>query len=174
MRKFLYDHTPPGWEYRRELIADALLLLIVLFIACVVFGTRYNDSLNNIYTYSYVTRERVLVPGQVMSPFAREVSGCMAFFWAFVFTQIASAVNMYMSFSAGSKSIYLMRRLPDRPELPKRCIPMPVLAVLAGFAVCLLQLLVFRTVYMMNVPESALPPQMPVRLFDVFYYNLFQ
>ena len=177
MRRFLERHLPPGWNIKRELLLGGLFsIALVLIFSWFVFGVRYNDALGNIYAYKYETalsRTRVLVPGTVMSPFARLVSGSFFMFWVFAFTQIAAAWSMYRSFSAESKSVYLMRRLPKRWELPKRCIPVPLMMLLCGFAVCMLQLLVFRAVYYHNLPAEALPPHLPLRLIDLFIYNIF-
>ena len=173
MRKFFERHTPPGWPLGKELKSGCLSLGMVLLFACIMFGTRYHDALGNIYSYNYATQTRVLIPGTVMSPFAREVSGIFFMFWAYVFVQLAEVWNMYRSFSVGSKSIYVMRRLPDRVELARRCLPMPLIMLVMGFAACMLMLLLFWLIYKLNVPASALPPQLPVRIQDVFIYNIF-
>ena len=173
MRKFFERHTPPGWPVNKELLSGGVVLVVALLFACTMFGTRYSDSLRNIYYYNAATQTRTLIEGSTMTPFAREVSGIFTMFWMYVFVEFAEIWNMYRSFSVGSKSIYVMRRLPDRGELARRCLPMPLIMLAAGLAVCMLFLLAFWLIYKANVPEAALPPDTPVRFFDLFVYNIF-
>ena len=57
----------------------------------------------------------------------------------------------------GSKSIYLMRRLPRRSELPVRCLAVPVAGALGAGALAAILLGVYWMVYRLCTPAAALP-----------------
>jgi len=74
-----------------------------------------------------------------------------------LFCLIAIA-SRYRYYHQDSKSIYLMRRLPDRAELHRSCLVQPLLRVALVLVVMAVLLLIFYTVYMNQVPEECLQP----------------
>ncbi len=65
-----------------------------------------------------------------------------------ILTFVNIAAN-YMTFYRESKSIYLMRRIPDRWELPRRCAAVPLIGLAAGLIltailICLCNLIYFK------------------------------
>lgn len=58
----------------------------------------------------------------------------------------------------GSKSIYLMRRLPNRRELLRRCLPLPLLGAALALLLGILTLALFYILYMTATPKAYLPP----------------
>ena len=157
MRKFIESIIPPGWDLKQELYS-ALQLGLVIISSWIFFGVRLDNSLDHIYRYKS-GGVRLLVEGVVVSPFGRLTASCFALFIFYVLIQLISIRSMYKFFTEDSKSIYLMRRLPQRYELAKRCISLPLINIAAGFAFCMLQLLLFWAVYKFAVPAQAMPAQ---------------
>ena len=75
-----------------------------------------------------------------------------------VLAMIPLAWLFWHSHSMGSKSIYTMRRLPNRWELPRRCFPIPILAGLCYVALAAVLLLLDFSIYWLCTPRQLLPP----------------
>ena len=76
------------------------------------------------------------------------------------------------AFWRGAKSIYLMRRLPDRWELARRCLAIPLLTVACALLLVVILLPAFYGIYLHLTPEDALRPGQLDKLWDNFA-NLF-
>ena len=75
-----------------------------------------------------------------MPPFAGLLSHTMLGFQILAVFLVLAAAGNYLSHYLETRSIYLMRRLPDRWDLWRRCLALPA-AGLAGCAVLALALL---------------------------------
>lgn len=85
---------------------------------------------------------------------------CYPVFFLFLLVFAAALVTIgrnYARFWQGSKSIYLMRRLPDRWELHRQCLTLPLLSILAGLLLVGLLLPLFFWVYTAAIPDQCLP-----------------
>ncbi len=83
-----------------------------------------------------------------------------AIFWfpiAAAFMLVSIALH-YAHHQSGSKSIYLMRRLPDRWELHRRCLTVPIAAVIVCAAIAAALFFIFYWSYMLLTPEELLRP----------------
>ena len=58
----------------------------------------------------------------------------------------------------GSKSIYLMRRLPDRWELHRRCLTLPIAMAVFFLLMGFVMLLLFFWAYFAAVPAQYIQP----------------
>lgn len=69
-----------------------------------------------------------------MPPYPRILGSALAGFEIMIVVLAALAIWHYVSHRQGSRSDYIMRRLPDRWELHRRCLAIP----LAGIGMCIL------------------------------------
>lgn len=157
MRIDLSRHVPPGFDPKPELQFYFTFLIIQIVVNLAMFLMAYFQALGNLYWAG--ARERTLIPGAVMSDFAAILDGAaMHFFLVLALCMPVFALIHYLYHRQGSKSIYLMRRLPNRWELHRRCLTLP----LAGLALCaltaLVLLLAFLAVYLNATPKQCLPP----------------
>lgn len=83
-----------------------------------------------------------------------------------VLAMIPLAWLFWHSHSMGSKSIYTMRRLPNRWELPRRCFTIPILAGLCYVALAAVLLLLDFSIYWWCTPRQLLPPS----AWDAFWH----
>lgn len=74
-------------------------------------------------------------------------------------------VKNYLDLSQGSRAIWLMRRLPDRWELPRRCCGLPLLGMAAALVLFLIVVLLFYFVYLWLIPEACRAPDQWHRLW---------
>ena len=75
----------------------------------------------------------------------------------FLGAAILAAYN-YSGFRNGSKSYYLMRRLPDKWEYHRRCLALPLAATLAGLVLIPVLMGLFYVLYLHATPEQCLQP----------------
>ena len=101
---------------------------------------------------------RTLREGAIMPDFVELLD---KYLWGFVVVALCMAaygVYHYLYHYQGSKSIYLMRRLPDRWELHRRCLTLPVAGIVISMLCMVVCLLLFYWVYMTFTPASCLMP----------------
>ena len=73
----------------------------------------------------------------------------------------------YASFRQGSKNIYLMKRLPSRWELHRRCILLPALGMVGSLVMGFTLLMIYFAIYMLVTPDRCLPPDQWQKLWSV-------
>ncbi len=109
----------------------------------------------------FITRvdgKRELLEGAVMQDF-REVLGiAFAGFAALALAMLGLAAFHYIYHRIGSRSIYLMRRLPDRFELHRRCLALPAAGIVLCAIACFLLLCIYYWIYIAMTPEQCLAP----------------
>ena len=164
MKHKLFRLSPPGYELRFESRFFAWgLVLSVLF--STGFLMRFGDARNGLYNYQ--AGRKTLLPGAVMPDMSELLGGALSGFLILALCMLAMTALRYAYHRQGSKSIYLMRRLPDKWELHRRCIVLPVL----GAAACLLAaaavLLLFYGIYMVATPRECLTPGQWQKLWSV-------
>ncbi|MCI6719931.1 MAG: hypothetical protein MR451_03855 [Clostridiales bacterium] len=148
--------APPGFPLRTELqFFGSGMFFAALYSA--LFLHRYFIARNDLYE-TFGT-SRVLRPDAVMPDFIVLLGGFLLGFAVLALCMAGFALYHYLyHWQGGSKSIYLMRRLPDRWELHRRCLTLPLAgAVLCGLAALLLFCLYF-ILYMTATPADCLTP----------------
>ena len=120
------------------------------------FLFRYAAAYNALYIWS--RGERKLVENAMMPSFIRLIDGAFLGFAVLAVCILAMVIYHYAYHYQGSKSIYLMRRLPSRWELHRRCWTLPVLELLGCLAGVLVLLLAYFAVYQCFTPTQCLMP----------------
>ena len=82
-----------------------------------------------------------------------------SFFWLSALCLLAFAIYFFSFFYQGSKSVYLMRRLPKRGEMAIRSLTLPIAGALFCLLSALLLRLIFHAVYLLIVPDNLLPAE---------------
>lgn len=122
------------------------------------FITKYSRDYQALFTYDSVLRKKTLVAGARIAPFT-DYEGCAL--WLLVYFAIIAAVwvvLLYGSFSRGSRSLYLMRRLPEgRKPLFAYVLRAPVRYMVYGAMLCAVLLGVYYIIWRFITPESCLP-----------------
>lgn len=138
--------VPPGMDGRRETRRLA---------AGLAAGLAWNAAAFLIPFYQ--DYERLMWGRAYFDPFDRLLSGALIPFVLLAGWMAALVLVHFLSYYQESRSIYLMRRLPDRWELWRRCLLLPlaglaaVLALAAGLSVLYFRL--YQT-YALIDPES--------------------
>ena len=157
MSEWLRWRIPAECELRRELKVIAGLMAGALVFS-LFFLTCYSDW----HARLYMSRgtDRILMPGAVMPQFDEVYAGNrtqLGFAVALLCMAVIAARYYMLHRQGGSRSDYLMRRLPDRWEYARRCVTLPLLGALAVIAEFVIVTLIYFAVYALVTPEVCLP-----------------
>ena len=147
--------APPGYDFRRERRLGLIGVGFASAFALLAFLPRFQDAVARLYWRS--GPERALIPGAVMAEFSPLFRGCLLGLALVALCLPLAVIHRYRYHSQGSRSIYLMRRLPNRWELHRRCLALP----LAALAICPVLALALRLIcfgiYLALTPDGCLP-----------------
>ena len=154
--------APPGQDLR-PLRYTLIAVLVIALLWSFLFFDRLRDEIYLLYenpSLSKATR-----PGAIMPDYPVVLGNSLWGFAMAAFVMASFVVSNYAGFFSGAKPIYLMRRLPDRFELARRCCTLPLSAA-ALCALCALLLLhVYLLIYLAAVPEACLAPDQWLKIW---------
>lgn len=152
---------PLGWPWDNELIGAACAEGISALTTLCLFAYRLDQAADSLY--SGIGPERQLVPGAIMPPYPHVLGNAMILFGVTALCLALLTVVHYLWHRHGARSDYLMRRLPRRWELAKRCLAgsavllaCTALTAAVLFGVCFIW-------YLCLTPAGCLPPDVWAR-----------
>lgn len=145
---------PVGCRISGEICAAAAGLFAAAFITFASFGVRFSEALSGLYDKVHPDR---LIAAAAMPSFRQLLAGSLTGFYAFLAILPLWALFHYLLHFRESKSIYLMRRLPQKSELAKRCLSAPAAAAVIALITALLSVLLCFIAYCLLTPAPALP-----------------
>lgn len=127
---------PLGWPWQKEITAAACALALSALTALTLFAYRFGEALDSLY---YGTGpERQLVQGTMVPSYPQVLGNAFLAFGLMALCLVLLPIGHFLWHRWGARSDYLMRRLPRRQELAKRCLAGPALllaiTVLTGLA----------------------------------------
>ena len=156
-KRKLHELVPPGVDGEKH--ADRLYtgLLLSLILSCMGFVFSISLHWNRVQDYTPTTDANyVLSECDFLSTLLFPLIGVSIFF-GFVYVAIAAiilAISYYRGFSQESQAIYLMHRLPDRWELARRCLSLPLMTIGICALAILVLTLIFFGIYWAITPEG--------------------
>ena len=163
----LEKYAPVGYDWRHELRFFAGGLIGALLYSLLRYGFRLRSAYDSLYYLSRTTGEKILREGVIMEDFAVLIDKYLLAFPLMALMLAFFAVLHYAWHRRGSRSDYTMRRLPDRWEMHRRCLTIPLctalICLLAGFAM----LLGYYGIYMLVTPEQCLTPGQWARIWTM-------
>ncbi len=149
---------PPGYEWQTERGIFSGAIIGASMWGIIGFFSRYSHWLDQLKSDA-----RGYIP-EVMNFY--EILGNAFFCFPIIIAFMLAAIAMhYAHHHSGSKSIYLMRRLPSRWELHRRCLAGPIIFILIAIAVALVLFFIFYSVYMIFTPDEWLTHDQLKKLF---------
>ncbi|MDY3239944.1 MAG: hypothetical protein SOW80_07465 [Anaerovoracaceae bacterium] len=158
-------YVPPDVDVGKQinLFSGQILLASVYGLGC--FLLRYLTARSNLYYFT--GGQHILRPDAVMPDFT-EMTAHMFLFHVILFLILLGRIaGNYASFYRGSKSIYLMKRLPDPMERHRRCLALPLAGTAVIALTALIVLLICYTVYLLFTPAQCLTPGQWQKLWSV-------
>ena len=133
-------------------------LAFSVFISLVFFVGRYSNARDRLYYKDYETGEKFLWDGAIMTDFADVLGWSLAGLFLTAAICLSYIIIRYNYLNKESKSIYLMRRLPKRGELWRRCAAAPLLRAAICLVFAFVLLLLYFAIYMIATPDQCLAP----------------
>ena len=148
-------YAPPGINYSRELkwIAAALIASVIYSLGFLIF---YIENYRDLFWEQ--DAEKGIIKGAMMPDFIELLNYRLFGFAIIALCMLAVSLYHYLYHYQGSKSIYLMKRLPNRFELWRRCLALPLGAALFSLVTAMILMLIYFGIYLFFTPEICLAP----------------
>ena len=151
----LSRYAPLGMSLKAELgLFCAGMSYSVIF--SLLFLVHYMDARSDLFVWHL--DERKLLEGAVMPDFVTLLDDEFHGFLIVGLGMLLFAVYHYFYHYQESKSVYLMRRLPDKWEWHRRCLTLPLAAIVICLLTALVLFFLFFGVYMICTPQECLAP----------------
>ena len=151
----LSRYAPLGINVRSEWLGYVAGLAVAALYS-MIYLLRYFNARQNLYEWTLKGWQ--LRDGAIMPDFAALMEGMLLVFAAIALTMLGLAAYHYIYHRIDTKSYYVMRRLPSRWELHRRCLTLPVAGLLICGAAALMVILIYYWIYMGCTPEECLMP----------------
>lgn len=165
MRADIEKYFPAGIDRRQE-----IKWIVIGLSASFIYSLEFFIFLSNRY-YSLFTmrgKKLVLTEGAVMPDFVEVLGSSLTGFWLVALCMVALFAYHYVYHYQGSKSIYLMKRLPNRWELWRRCVALPALSAAAALCLAGLLLLIYLGIYLLVTPKTCLAPGQWQKIWNTY------
>ena len=149
-------YIPAGLSWQKEAGKIGLWLGLCAAFGFFVFVLQYLPVRNDLMEWK--DGQQYLIYGAVMCDFAECMDCVLWMFPVVAVACIAQAWGYYQYHREGSMSIYLMRRLPNRWELHRRCLVFPFAGLVLCVVSAFLTVVLCYVYYMIATPESCLTP----------------
>ena len=154
LKKFIEHSIPPGAIsslISKYLIIGGIGSLIYSF----GFWARYFDSYWDLFTRE---GDNFVLSGKMMPSFDSIYEGDMYGFKLCALFCVAFVIHYYTYYRQGSKSIYLMKRLPNRFERHRRAFTVPLLMCIAFLIMAAITVAIYFGLYLLITPNECLLP----------------
>ena len=154
---FFIKNAPPGMDTDRLVGGYFSGLVSMLVLSLFRFFGHYKTAYEELFVWT-AGNKKVLRPGAVMQDFVEIKGDDLQPFFLYCIFLLAVVIWNYLYYYQGSRSIYLMKRLPSRTELHRRAWVLPLLAVVATLFFTFLVLVLYFEVYMIVTPGECITP----------------
>lgn len=151
---FHVKHFPPGMNIESEKLFFGLGMCGSFFYSW-TFIWRYVEARTQLFGLS--SGETVKLILGTMDEFLVLLGDALIGFLFVAIGMILCSIFHYAYFWQGSKSIYLMKRLPDKMEIHKRVWTIPLVAVVLCCVAVFLLLVLYYGLYIWATPKQCLP-----------------
>ena len=146
---------PPGADAQKEMLCFFGGMLLA-FLFSTAFFIRYLASYRKLF--HTVNQVRVMKGNAVMTSFSALTEGVYWGFGVLILCQVALVLYHVACFHTGnSKSMYLMRRLPDRWAFLRYVLTVPIITVSVSILGASLLHLLYALFYYVCTPNVCLP-----------------
>lgn len=150
----LDKYAPMGINIAKEVMLYIMLMTISVFNSLLFIG-RYLSERGALY--EWVAGKRVLNEEAKIPAFSKLIEGCFVCFGIAIVVMVAILFYHYIYHYQESKSIYLMRRLTNKWELHRRCMAMPIGAIVVAIVIMIILYFVYQGIYLFFTPQQCLP-----------------
>ncbi len=149
---WLSDNTPPGYDLRGEYG----FFITVLILSC-LYAQGFLIRYVNAYMDLLAQMEMLGVDVYQIAPFSEVFGHAWNGYFFVMLCMLLYAIPHYLYYYRETKSIYLMRRLPDKWEYHRRALTVTLREMLLCLALALLTFFIDYLIYVWNTPAACLP-----------------
>ncbi len=154
---------PVGYKYQYEVIF-CVLAIIVAVLFSLQFFIEYKAEYYDLF--EYYGDKTVLKSFAFMPDYYILILDCFKLFSLLPFVFAYCCIANYTYHYKHSKSIYLMKRLPQKSELYVRCVAFPLICLVLSVLVLIALIFIYYAYYMLKTPAECLQPSQLQKLFD--------
>jgi len=151
--------APPGFDLEKAKLFYLIGVGIAGLVMFVTFIMRWNEAYGDLFEYAREYGGRVLREGALLPGFWYLIQTTEKSFWYLTAFILSAVVGNYSCYYKGSKSIYVMKRLPNRLEIHRRAWTLPGVAILVNLLVMFLVVLLCLAVYFLCSVPACIPEQ---------------
>lgn len=166
INNFLIKYSPPGMDLKPEKRVFIWGITLSVFYSTFYYFARYAEAYHKLY--ERVGGRLTLNINAVMPDFRALLGQSLVGFIALSVVMLGFMIYHYIYYRQGSRSIYLMRRLPKKSEMHKRALTLPIIAVLICLAAAFILLMIYFAVYMLVTPKACRMPDQWQILWRLF------
>lgn len=158
IKVFIKEHLPIGYSAEKERTGflGALIWPVAISLS---FLVNYSREKEELYRYIAGGFRKELIPGAVMENFADILGYSMAAFPALALICLLSQIFSHYAYHRnGSNAFYTMRRLPDKHELRRRCITLPLIEAGVVLLAMVIVFALYYIIYMCQTPDECIRP----------------
>lgn len=145
---------PAGWPWKTTVEVTLCALMVSWCSAVLCFLIHFDEAKIPLYIS---LSQRTLDRSTPIAPFAMIFGRGLLGFWIVALCLVLLPLFHYLWHWQGSKSIYLMRRLPRRGELWRRCLAGPAVLLALTLLAAVLAVLLCILLYQTLTPAGHLP-----------------
>ena len=149
--------APPGIGTDREIGGYISGLVLLIMLSAFDFFDNYNEAYEKLSRW--VSNQKILIEGAEMIDFVTVLGDSMQGFFLYCFLMLVIVVWHYLYYHYETKSIYLMKRLPNHVEIHKRAWTLPMLGVAATLLAAFVMLVLYFEIYMIATPKQCITPE---------------
>lgn len=146
-----------------------LSAIAVGIIRASLFFMTYMREYNSLFAFE--GGKKLLINSKFMPDFHIIVNGSFNGFLIAIFLFLFLIIYHYSYHYKDSKSIYTMKRLPNKSELHIRCLTVPIIGITMSLIISVCLLLLFFHYYMTKTPSESLFPDQWERLWTAILYG---
>lgn len=155
MKRELLKLLPVGYNVKKVKTALIWGYITTAAFSAIVYFSNLIENFNDLYFYDEAGN-RLLKTGVKMTSFELLRERAFDLFLIFIFMLLVFSIYNFIYHYIGSKSIYTMRRLPQKFEFIKRCVTIPVIFIILSIASVFVLNFIYFGIYMLVVPEECL------------------
>ncbi len=154
MKNKIERYFPLGYNYKAEIVVTVLTYIGTSLTSAWWYFMFMNATVSDMY--EYIGGEKILVENaqDYIAPFVSYLLLSMYVFAVIPVLSLALGLYHYLYHYQHSKSIYLMKRLPDRKELYIRCFSIPVFIVIIGVLIMVFLTGLYFGYYIKIIPQE--------------------
>lgn len=156
IKMFHVKHFPPGMNVEGEKFFFGFGMCAAFFYSW-SFIWRYLEARMRLSEISRLQRFPKVIYQGTIEHFSVLLGNALIGFWFVAIGMMGFAIIHYAYFWQGSKSIYVMKRLPNKMELYKRVWTLPLISLLLCAVTALVLLFIYYGVYVLATPKQCLP-----------------